>query len=174
MQQQYEQVNEAYQAQCTEATQMQASLAKIQMLHQHAQQYTDLTYLRAQLQPNTPCQLCGAHEHPYVDADVTHEIDGMIKRYEMQQSQYAEKQAQVAALEHTLATLQQKKEMLLTRDTELEQQLQALQARCEDIQQALEVPEDGTAVIAWLQQQAQQQETIQAQVQALCSCKIII
>lgn len=138
----------------------QAQIKDKEILLQQEARIQQLEAYRSQLQPDSPCPLCGSTQHPAIDAYQainTTETEAALQTFKEQldglQTQGSDLASQLAVDLAQLDSLAQQQEKTLTQRTDLQHQIQTLQQQLQP-QKAEQV--DIGAHLAELQEQQNQ------------------
>lgn len=140
-----------------------SSLSDINLICEQERQIADLAAWRDRLQPDHPCPLCGACEHPAVDHYATLELSGNQQRKAAQEQRVEALRVQGIelgeAIKQTVAEQQRLQEAL----TAEEQQLQTLNQQWQALQSELALtfsPDEQQAFSHWQQLQTQEEQQL--------------
>ncbi|WP_028117535.1 AAA family ATPase [Ferrimonas senticii] len=155
--------------------QLQPQGQRLKTLLQLERDISDLSAQRAKLQPNAPCPLCGATEHPLVDNYQSHALsqaEQQLHQFEQQLQQVKDEGQQLSAeqqqLQQQLAKLQEQLAELSDGQTQQQQQWPDFDGIGIDQLSALEQAlAQTTASLNQLQAQQRQLGQLQTQQQQL-------
>lgn len=127
LEQDYRQLNQAYQQAEQEAQQLQRLLERQQLARSHSAEQ-----LRAQLQSETPCPVCGSSDHPWRG------VQQLLNQQEQQDSQTRDQaQAQLKSLDEQRRALQHELSQQQVRQAHIHERLAQIDPQWQELEQSL-------------------------------------